>query len=93
MLSPEALVIQNEEGDIEFHASYRNTHGTGYDLEVSNPVPGMVDILITQVVGHEVPDEPSVSLSLPPEAAAALMRALSGGVHAAYLVQKQKGYN
>lgn len=83
----------NEEGDLEYTVSYRNDHGTGYDLVVSNPVDGFVDILITQVVCHEVPDEPSVSLSLHHEAAVAMMRALAYGTQVAAAQHRLKSYN
>lgn len=83
----------NEDGDLEYTVSYRNEHGTGFELAVSNPVSGFVDILITQVVCHEVPEEPSVSLSLPYAAALAMMRALGYGAHVAATVERLKSYN
>jgi len=83
----------NEEGDLEYTVSYRNDHGTGFDLAVSNPVDGFVDIIIIQVVGHEVPEEPSVTLSIPHEAALAMMRAMGYGTHVAATVNRLKSYN
>jgi hypothetical protein len=59
--------------------TYRNEHGTGFDLIVSAPRQHMVDIEIYQVICHLVPEEPSVSLSLPASALAALMQALTDG--------------
>lgn len=69
-----------DDGSVEFHSSTRNDHGTGYDMIVSNPLDGRVDITIYQVICHEVPEEPSVSLSLPVTAAAAMLQALNAGI-------------
>ena len=82
-----------EDGCIEYHASYRNEHGTGYDTIVSNPMDGRVDILIYQIVCHEVPEEPSVSLSLPPEAAAVLLQTINGGLGVAVHIARMKKYH
>ena len=60
--------------------SYRNEHGTGFDLIVSAPQKYLVDVEIFQVICYMVPDEPSVSLSLPSSAVAALTEALSNGL-------------
>jgi hypothetical protein len=82
----------NEEGDLEYSTRYRNEHGTGYDLIVSNPIEGMVDIQITQVVCHE-PDEVTVSLSIPHEAALDMMRAMAYGVNIAAAEKRRNAIN
>lgn len=75
--------VCSELGDIEFHATYLNPHGTGYTVIVSNPLDGRVDIVFEQIVCHERPDEPSLTLSLPYHAALALLTALNNGVSVA----------
>lgn len=92
MHSPSGTLTLNEEGDLEYSTSYRNKHGTGYDLIVSNPIEGMVDIQITQVVCHE-PDEATVSLSLPHEAVLDMMRAMTYGVNVAATDKRQNAMN
>lgn len=84
-------ILQDTDGSLEFHATYANEHGTGHTTIVSNPENGMVDIVLTQLVGYEV--DGVVSLSLPPEAAAALVRALSAGLSVALQDQRNKKYN
>lgn len=84
-------IMQDDEGNLEFHASYTNDHGTGHTTVVSNAESGRVDIVLTQLVGYEV--DCNVSLSLPPEAAAALVRALTGGINVALQAQRLKKCN
>lgn len=84
-------ILQDLEGNLEFHATYANEHGTGHTTIVSNPEKGMVDIVMTQLVAYEVAC--SVSLSLPPEAAAALVRALNGGLSVALQQARLSKYN
>lgn len=86
-------ILQDLDGSLEFHADYLNEHGTGHTTIVSNPENGMVDIVISQVVGHEVAECATVSLSLPPEAAAALLRALSAGLNVALQERRTRKYN
>lgn len=84
-------ILQDLDGSLEFQATYVNEHGTGHTTIVSNPENGVVDIVMTQTVGHEV--DGVVSLSLPPEAAAALIRALSAGLSVALQDMREKKYN
>ena len=84
-------ILQDADGNLEFHATYANDHGTGHTTVVSNPENGMVDIVLTQLVGYEV--DGTVSLSLPPEAAAALVRALTGGLNVALQQSRLRKYN
>lgn len=86
-------IMQDLDGSLEFHASYSNEHGTGHTTIVSNPESGMVDIVMTQMVAHEPAECATVSLSLPPEAVAALMRALSGGLNVALQQARLTKYN
>lgn len=89
--SASITILQDEEGNLEFHATYANEFGTGHTTVVSNAESGRVDIVLTQLVGYEV--DGNVSLSLPPEAAAALVRALTGGINVALQAQRLKKYN
>jgi len=89
----EAKISYTEDGSIEFNAFSRNAHGTGFDMIVSNPVDGFVDIEIFQVVCHEVPTEPSVSLSLPVSAAVNFMLAFQGGTNVALQMARLKRYH
>ena len=86
-------ILQDLEGNLEFQASYVNDHGTGHTTIVSNPESGMVDIVMTQMVSHEAAECAQVSISLPPEAVAALMRALNGGLNVALQEQRLRKYN
>jgi hypothetical protein len=52
----------------------------------------MVDIQITQVVCHE-PDEATVSLSIPHEAALDMMRAMAYGVNIAAAEKRRNAIN
>ena len=84
-------ILQDIDGSLEFHATYANEHGTGHTTIVSNPESGRVDIVLTQLVGYEIDGQ--VSLSLPPEAAAALVRALSAGLSVALQEKRRTKYN
>ena len=84
-------ILQDIDGSLEFRAEYLNEHGTGHITTVSNPQSGLVDIVMTQVVGHE--GDVEVSLSLPPEAVAALVRALNGGLSLALQEKRLTKYN
>jgi hypothetical protein len=86
-------IVQDLEGNLEFHASYVNDHGTGHTTIVSNPENGMVDIVMTQLIAHEAAECAMVSLSLPTEAVAALMRALNGGLSIALQQARFSKYN
>lgn len=86
-------IMQDLDGNLEFHASYLNDHGTGHTTIVSNPENGMVDIVMTQMVAHEAAECAAVSLSLPPEAVAALIRAISGGLSVAVQQARIRKYN
>lgn len=86
-------IMQDLDGNLEFHASYVNDHGTGHTTIVSNPDNGMVDIVMTQIVAHEPAECATVSLSLHPEAVAALMRALNGGLSVALQQARFSKYN
>lgn len=86
-------ILQDADGSLEFQASYRNAHGTGYDLFVSAHSDQLVDILMFQAVCDELPEEPSISLSLPTEAAAAMLRALHGGMNLALQAKVRKQFN
>lgn len=86
-------IMQDLEGNLEFHATYANEHGTGHTTIVSNPEKGMVDIVMTQLVAHEPAECATVSLSLPPEALATLMRALNGGLSVALQQARLSKYN
>jgi hypothetical protein len=68
------------DGTEELWYSYRNELGTGYDMVLSNPVEGHVDIQIFQVIMNVVPAEPSVSLSLPMSAAIFFFSAIRSAV-------------
>lgn len=83
----------NDDGDVEYAASYRNDHGNGYDIVVSNPQNDLVDILLYQVVSHQIPEEPSVSLALPYEACIAMMRAMAFGADVVLKERRTKAYN
>jgi hypothetical protein len=74
------VILLDEEG-VMFLSSYRNEHGTGYDLCCTSSAPGYVDITIYQVIMDIVPDEPSVSLMLPMSAAVNFLAAFSGAVN------------
>lgn len=84
--------VETQDG-FEFHASARNTSGTGYDAVISNPMEGLVDIVIYQVICHEEPEEPSLSLSLPVPAVLGLLSALQGGVNVALYHAKLSKYH
>ena len=86
-------IVQDLEDGLEFHASYVNEFGTGHVTIVSNAEDGMVDFIINQLVNHEVVEEAIVSLTLPPEAAGAIIRALSAGMAVAAQQKKIKKYN
>ena len=86
-------IVQDLEDGIEFHASYVNELGTGHVTIVSNAEDGMVDFVINQLVNHEVVEEAIVSLTLPPEAAGAIIRALSAGISVATQQQRLRKYN
>ena len=92
MHSPDGLLMLNGEGDLEYITKYRNDHGTGYDMIISNPIEGMVDFQFIQVVCHE-PDEAIVSLSLPHEAVLAMMRAMAHGVNIAAAAKRRNAAN
>ena len=86
-------IVQDLEGGIELHATYLNDHGTGHTTIVSNPEKGMVDIVMTQMVAYEPAECATVSLSLPTEAVAALVRALTGGLSVALQDKRLTKYN
>lgn len=86
-------IVQDFEFGLEFHASYVNEQGTGHATLVSNPQNGMVDIIFTQVVDNEIIEESEVSLSLPPAAVAALLRALNLGLNVALHQRRNSKYN
>jgi hypothetical protein len=81
------------EDGVKYHANYRNQHGTGFDMVVSNPLHGNVDLEIFQVVCNEVPEAPSVSLTLPVNAAHNFLMALQAGLQVAYHEAKLKKYH
>jgi hypothetical protein len=82
---PDTTVCRVKGADgVEFHATSRNQHGTGFDIIVSNPIAGNVDILIYQVVCHEVPIEPSVSLTMEAISASNFLIAVQAGVSIAF---------
>lgn len=85
--------MQDLEDGIEFHASYVNEHGNGHVTIVSNVENGMVDFVINQLVDHEVVEEAIVSLTLPPDAAGAIIRALAAGIAVAQQDLRIKKYN
>jgi hypothetical protein len=69
------------DGTEELWYSYRNELSTGYDMVLSNPFEGHVDIQIFQVIMNVVPSVPDVSLSLPESAATYFLSALQGAVN------------
>jgi hypothetical protein len=86
-------IVQDYEHGLEFHATYVNEHGTGHATLVSNPQKGMVDIVFTQVVDGDIVEESEVSISLPPAAVGALLRALNLGLNVALHQQRTRKYN
>lgn len=86
-------IVQDYECGLEFHANYVNNRGVGHCTVVSNPQNGMVDIVFTQVVEGEAVEDAEVSLSLPPAAVAALLRALNLGLNVALHQQRISKYN
>lgn len=86
-------IVQDFEFGLEFHANYVNERGVGHCTAVSNPQNGMVDIVFTQVVDGETLEEAEVSVSLPPAAVAALLRALNLGLNVALHQQRTSKYN
>ena len=86
-------IVQDYEYGLEFHATHVNERGTGHTTVVSNPQTGMVDIVITQVVDGDIVEESEVSLSLPPAAVGALLRALNMGLNVALHQHCNRKYN
>lgn len=84
-------ILQDIDGSLEFRAEYLNEHGTGHITTVSTPQGDMVDIVITQVVAFE--SDVEIGLALTPEAAAALIRALSAGLGVALQEKRLSKYN
>lgn len=86
-------IVQDFETGIEFHASYVNSHGNGHVTIVSNAEDGYVDLVINQMIDNELAPEAMVSLTLPPEAAQAIIRALTAGMAVAAQVRRRTQYN
>jgi hypothetical protein len=84
--------VETEDG-IEFHAYSRNQYGTGFDLVVSNPIAGHVDIVLYQIICNEVPDEPSISMCLPVPAVLGMLQAMQGGANVAIYHARLKKYH
>jgi hypothetical protein len=94
MPSPEQCpitIVQDLDGGLEFHATYLNDLRTGHTTIVSNPGDATVDVVFSQIISDEAAC--AVSLSLPPEAVASLIRALSAGLSVALQERRVHKYN
>lgn len=82
-----------QDGDVEYFTTYRNEYGNGFDLTVSTPLDGMVDVVIYQSIAHTLPEEPSCTLTLPIAAASAMVNALYSGTRDAAERERLKKMN
>lgn len=67
-------------------STYLNEHGTGYELVATASPGGRMDLEFYQIVCHQKPEEPSVSLSLPLAAAEDLVSTMAAAEHWAWML-------
>lgn len=92
MVGQGVRAIQTEAG-WEFQSSHLNEHGTGYEMTVSTPMRGNVDIVFYQVICFQKARDPDFSVSLPFDKAADMVKALAAGTNMAWAAGREMHLN